>query len=149
MSLFPKLSEDIKDAMRAKDSDKLLALRTLSSDVKKVMIDAGRREPTDEDFLTAATKAVKQREDAAEQFRNAGRDEMAATEIQQAEWIRAYLPAQMEKAEIEAVVAQTIAEVGAASKKDMGKVMAALMPKVKGRADGKLVNQAVQALLPA
>ena len=149
MSLFPKLSEDIKVAMRAKDSDKLLALRTLSSDVKKVMIDAGRREPTDEDFLTAATKAVKQREDAAEQFRNAGRDEMAATEIQQAEWIRAYLPAQMEKAEIEAVVAQTIAEVGAASKKDMGKVMAALMPKVKGRADGKLVNQAVQALLPA
>ena len=149
MTLFPKLSEDIKVAMRAKDSDKLLALRTLSSDVKKVTIDAGRREPTDEDFLTAATKAVKQREDAAEQFRNAGRDEMAATEIQQAEWIRAYLPAQMEKAEIEAVVAQTIAEVGAASKKDMGKVMAALMPKVKGRADGKLVNQAVQALLPA
>lgn len=149
MSLFPKLSEDIKDAMRAKDSDKLLALRTLSSDVKKVMIDAGRREPTDEDFLTAATKAVKQREDAAEQFRNAGRDEMAATEMQQAEWIRAYLPAQMEKTEIEAVVAQTIAEVGATSKKDMGKVMAALMPKVKGRADGKLVNQAVQALLPA
>ncbi len=149
MSLFPKLSEDIKDAMRAKDSDKLLALRTLSSDVKKVMIDAGRREPTDEDFLTAATKAVKQREDAAEQFRNAGRDEMAATEVQQAEWIRAYLPAQMEKTEIEAVVAQTIAEVGATSKKDMGKVMAALMPKVKGRADGKLVNQAVQALLPA
>lgn len=92
---------------------------------------------------------MKQREDAAEQFRNAGRDEMAATEMQQAEWIRAYLPAQMEKTEIEAVVAQTIAEVGATSKKDMGKVMAALMPKVKGRADGKLVNQAVQALLPA
>jgi uncharacterized protein len=149
MTLFLKLSEDIKVAMRAKDSDKLLALRTLSSDVKKVTIDAGRREPTDEDFLTAATKAVKQREDAAEQFRNAGRDEMAATEIQQAEWIRAYLPAQMDKAEIEAVVAQTIAEVEATSKKDMGKVMAALMPKVKGRADGKLVNQAVQALLPA
>ena len=147
MSLFPKLSEDIKDAMRAKDSDKLLALRTLSSDVKKVMIDAGRREPTDEDFLTAATKAVKQREDAAEQFRNAGRDEMAATEVQQAEWIRAYLPAQMEKTEIEAVVAQTIAEVGATSKKDMGKVMKELQARHGASYDGKVASQLVQSLL--
>lgn len=149
MSLFPKLSEDIKDAMRAKESEKLLALRTLSSDVKKIAIDAGRREPSDDDVLTAATKAVKQREDAAEQFRNAGREELERVEVAQAAWIRAYLPAQMDVSEIEAVVRETVAEVGATSKKDMGKVMAALMPKVKGKADGKLVNQAVQAQLPA
>lgn len=149
MSLFPKLSEDIKDAMRAKESEKLLALRTLSADVKKIAIDAGRREPSDEDVLTAATKAVKQREDAAEQFRNAGREELERVEVAQAAWIRAYLPAQMDLSEIEAVVRETVAEVGATSKKDMGKVMAALMPKVKGKADGKLVNQAVQAQLPA
>ncbi len=149
MSLFPKLSEDIKDAMRAKESEKLLALRTLSADVKKIAIDAGRREPSDDDVLTAATKAVKQREDAAEQFRNAGREELVKVEVAQADWIRAYLPAQMDLSEIEAVVRETVAEVGATSKKDMGKVMAALMPKVKGKADGKLVNQAVQAQLPA
>jgi hypothetical protein len=149
MSLFLRLSEDIKDAMRAKDQEKLLALRTLSADVKKVAIDAGRREPSDEDVLAAATKAVKQRDDSAEQFRNAGREELAQVEVAQATWIRAYLPVQMELAEIETVVRETIAEVAATSKKDMGKVMAALMPKVKGRADGKLVNQAVQSQLPA
>jgi uncharacterized protein len=149
MSLFLKLSEDIKDAMRAKDQEKLLALRTLSSDVKKIAIDAGRREPSDEDVLAAAVKAVKQREDSAEQFRNAGREELASVEVAQSAWIRAYLPEQMELSAIEAVVRETIAEVGATSKKDMGKVMAALMPKVKGRADGKLVNQAVQSQLPA
>lgn len=149
MSLFQQLSEDVKNAMRAHDQDKLLALRTLTADVKKITIDAGRREPSDEDFLTAATKAVKQREDSAEQFRKGERPELAEAEEQQAAWIRAYLPAQMSQAEIEAVVRETIAEVGATSRKEMGKVMGALMPKVKGKADGKLVNQAVQALLPA
>ena len=149
MSLFQQLSEDVKNAMRAHDQDKLLALRTLTADVKKITIDAGRREPSDEDFLTAATKAVKQREDSAEQFRKGERPDLAEAEEQQAVWIRAYLPPQMSQAEIEAVVRETIAEVGATSRKEMGKVMGALMPKVKGKADGKLVNQAVQALLPA
>ena len=135
--------------MRAHDQDKLLALRTLTADVKKIAIDAGRRDPSDEDFLAAASKAVKQRDDSAEQFRKGGRPDLAEAEEQQATWIRAYLPVQMSLEEIEAVVRETIAEVGATSRKEMGKVMGALMPKVKGKADGKLVNQAVQALLPA
>lgn len=147
MSVFLKLQEDIKEAMKARDQDKLLALRTLSSDIKKIAIDAGRRDPSDEDVLAAVARAIKQREDSAEQFRTAGRDELAAVEVAQVAWIKAYQPAQMSEDEIRAVVAETIAEVGAASKKDMGKVMGALMPKVKGKADGKLVQAAVNAAL--
>ncbi len=147
MSVFLKLQEDIKEAMKARDQDKLLALRTLSSDIKKIAIDAGRRDPSDEDVLTAVARAIKQREDSAEQFKTAGRDELAAVEIAQVAWIRAYQPAQMTEDEIRTVVGETIAEVGATSKKDMGKVMGALMPKVKGKADGKLVQAAVNAAL--
>jgi len=147
MSVFLKLQEDIKEAMKARDQDKLLALRTLSSDIKKIAIDAGRRDPSDEDVLAAVARAIKQREDSAEQFRTAGRDELAAVEVAQVAWIKAYQPAQMSEDEIRSVVAETIAEVGAASKKDMGKVMGALMPKVKGKADGKLVQAAVNAAL--
>jgi uncharacterized protein YqeY len=147
MSVFLKLQEDIKEAMKARDQDKLLALRTLSSDIKKIAIDAGRRDPSDEDVLTAVARAIKQREDSAEQFKTAGRDELAAVEIAQVAWIKAYQPAQMSEDEIRTVVAETISEVGATSKKDMGKVMGALMPKVKGKADGKLVQAAVNAAL--
>lgn len=147
MSVFLKLQEDIKEAMKARDQDKLLALRTLSSDVKKIAIDAGRRDPSDEDVLAAVARAIKQREDSAAQFQTAGRDELAAVELAQVAWIRAYQPAQMSEDEIRAVVAETISETGATSKKDMGKVMGALMPKVKGKADGKLVQAAVNAAL--
>ncbi len=147
MALFQSLMEDVKSAMKAHDQEKLLGLRTLMSDVKKVAIDAGRREPSDEDFLTAAAKSIKQREDSAAQFREGGRPELAEQEEAQIAWIRVYMPAQMSKEELEAVIRETVAAVGATSKKDMGKVMGALMPKVKGKADGKLVNQIVQSLL--
>ena len=77
MSVFLKLQEDVKEAMKARDSEKLLALRTLTSDIKKITIDAGRREPTDEDTVAAVTKAIKQREDAATQMDAGGRPELA------------------------------------------------------------------------
>lgn len=148
MSVFLKLQEDIKDAMKARDQDKLLALRTLSSDIKKISIDAGRRDPSDEDVLTAVAKALKQREDSAEQFLKAGRPELAEVEVAQIGWIKAYQPEQFSAAEVQSIVAEVVAQVGATSKKDLGKVMGALMPRVKGKADGKLVQAAVQAALP-
>ena len=148
MSVFLKLQEDIKDAMKARDQDKLLALRTLSSDIKKIAIDAGRREPSDEDVLAAVSRAIKQREDSAEQFRNAGRLELADVETAQVGWIKAYQPEQLSETEVRAIVSEVIASLGATSKKEMGKVMGALMPRVKGKADGKLVQSVVNALLP-
>jgi len=147
MSVFLKLQEDIKEAMKARDQEKLLALRTLSSDIKKIAIDAGRRDPSDEDVLAAVARAIKQREDSAEQFRTAGRAELAERENAQVGWIRAYQPAQLSEDEIRAIVSEVVAETGASSKKDMGKVMAALMPRVKGKADGKLVQSVVNATL--
>lgn len=147
MSVFLKLQEDIKEAMKARDQEKLLALRTLSSDIKKIAIDAGRRDPSDEDVLAAVARAIKQREDSADQFRNAGRDELAERESAQVAWIRAYQPVQLTEDEIRAIVSEVVSEAGASSKKDMGKVMAALMPRVKGKADGKLVQSVVNSLL--
>ena len=148
MSVFLKLQEDVKEAMKARDQEKLLALRTLTSDIKKIAIDAGRRDPSDEDCVAAVTKAIKQREDSAAQMEAGGRPELAERERAQVDWIRAYQPAQLTPEELADIVKKVIAETGAASKKEMGKVLGALMPMVKGRADGKSVQALVQSLLP-
>ena len=148
MSVFLKLQEDVKEAMRARDQEKLLALRTLTADIKKIAIDAGRRDPSDEDCIAAVTKAFKQREDSAAQMEAGGRPELAERERAQVDWIRAYQPAQLTPEELADLVKKVIAETGAASKKEMGKVLGALMPMVKGRADGKSVQALVQSLLP-
>lgn len=149
MSVFLRLQEDVKDAMRARDQEKLLALRTLTADIKKITIDAGRREPTDEDVLAAVTKAIKQRDDAASQMEAGGRPELAERERVQAELFRAYQPAQLTPEELDALVREAIATSGAQSRKEQGKVLGLLMPKTKGRADGKAVQALVSALLPA
>ncbi|MBK9575984.1 MAG: GatB/YqeY domain-containing protein [Fibrobacterota bacterium] len=149
MSVFLKLQEDVKEAMKARDQEKLLALRTLTSDIKKITIDAGRREPTDDDCVAAVTKAIKQREDAASQMDAGGRPELAERERTQADLFRNYQPAQLTPEELEVLVREAIATVGATSRKEMGKVMGVVSPKTKGRADGKSVQALVQALLPA
>lgn len=148
MSVFLKLQEDVKEAMRARDQEKLLALRTLTADIKKIAIDAGRRDPSDEDCVAAVTKAIKQREDSAAQMDAGGRPELAERERAQVDWIRAYQPAQLTPEELADLVKKVITETGAVSKKEMGKVLGALMPMVKGRADGKSVQSLVQSLLP-
>jgi uncharacterized protein YqeY len=149
MSIYQRLQEDIKEAMKAHESEKLLALRTLNADIKKIHIDAGRREATDDDVVSAVTKAIKQRDDAATQMDAGGRPELAAVERSQAELFKAYQPAQLSAQELEAIVKAAIASTGAASAKDKGKVLGAVMPQVKGRADGKAVQTLVSSLLPA
>ena len=149
MSIYQRLQEDIKEAMKAHESEKLLALRTLNADIKKIHIDAGRREATDDDVVSAVTKAIKQRDDAATQMDAGGRPELAAVERSQAELFKAYQPAQLSAQELEAIVKAAIASTGAASAKDKGKVLGAVMPQGKGRADGKAVQTLVSSLLPA
>jgi hypothetical protein len=144
--LLDDLLADIKTAMKNRENDKLVALRTLHAQIKDATTNAGR-EVTDGDIATVLAKAIKQRQDSIEQFRTGGREDLAVKEEQEIAIYKKYQPKQLEQAEIEDLVKKAIAETGAAGRKDMGKVMQALMPLVKGRADGKIVNQIVQALL--
>jgi uncharacterized protein YqeY len=141
-----QLMADIKEAMITKNSEALLALRTLHAAIKDQTVNAGV-EVTDEVVCAVVTKAIKQRNDAIEQFTAASRQDLVDTEQKQIDLFRKYQPKQLDRAEIEVFVRECIAESGATTKKEMGKVMALLMPKVKGRSDGKLVNQVVQSLL--
>jgi uncharacterized protein len=144
--LLETLQADIKAMMKAHDQEKLVALRTLHAQIKDATVNAGR-EADDDGVATVVAKAIKQRLDAVEQYRAAGRGDLADKEQREIDLFRKYQPQQMEAAALEALVRQCIAASGASGKKDMGKVMQALMPQVKGRADGKLVNQIVQAQL--
>ncbi len=146
-SMMEQLMADIKEAMKAQRSEAVLALRTLHAAVKDQTVNAGV-EVTDEAVVSVVAKAIKQRMEAIEQFKAAGRQDLVDKEQAQVDLYRKYQPQQLSHAEVEALVRQCVAESGATSKKDLGKVMALLMPKARGRADGKLVNQLVQSLLP-
>lgn len=146
--LLDALLADIKTAMKAQEAERLSALRMLNAQIKDATVNAGK-DPTDEVVATIVAKAIKQRQDSVEQFRAAGRADLADKEQREIDLFRSYQPRQLEAAEIEVLVKASIAEVGASGKKDLGKVMQSLMPKVKGRSDGKLVNQIVQSLLGA
>ena len=145
--VLDRLMADIKDAMKGGDREKLTALRMLHSEIKNLEL-IHRQEITDESSAGVTAKAVKQRADAAAQYRAAGREDLAEKEEREAVLFRNYQPAQLGRAELEALVKECIQASGATSKKEMGRVMALLMPKVKGKADGKLVNEVVGSLLP-
>ncbi len=145
--MLDRLMADIKDAMKGGDKEKLTALRMLHSEIKNLEL-IHRREVTDESIADVVAKGVKQRTDAAAQYRAAGRNDLAEKDEREIALFRAYQPAQLGRAEVEVLARECVQAAGAASKKDMGRVMALLMPKVKGKADGKLVNEVVGALLP-
>lgn len=146
-TIAEKLTEDIKAAMKAGEKDKLLTLRSLMAQIKDATVNAGK-DMTDDAVLTVLARALKQRADAFEQFTQAGRLDLAQREEAEIAILRGYQPAQLSEAEIAALVDEAIAASGAASKKEMGKVMAILMPKVKGKADGAVVNKIVAGKLP-
>lgn len=146
MNLSERLNEDMKQAMKSKDKFRLSTIRMVRSTIKYLEIDL-KRTLDDNEVLDILSREIKQRKDALQEFESAGRDELAASTKAEIEIIIKYLPEQLSEEEIKAIVQQTIQETGASSKSEMGKVMSALMPKVKGRADGKLVNQAVQQFL--
>ena len=146
MNLSQQLSDDMKQAMRAKDKFKLSVIRMILSSVKNEAINKGSK-LEDSEVLEIVSRELKQRKDSLQEFKQAGRDDLADKLQLEIEVISNYLPEQLTEEELKSIVTQTIQEVGASSKADMGKVMGALMPKVKGRADGKAVNQMVQGLL--
>ncbi|OPA78405.1 aspartyl-tRNA amidotransferase [Paenibacillus selenitireducens] len=146
MNLSERLNEDMKQAMKSQDKFKLSTIRMVRSAIKNLEIDL-KRTLNDDEVLEILSREIKQRKDSLQEFNKAGRDDLAVNLHAEIEIISQYLPAQLSEEEIKVIVQQTIQETGASSKADMGKVMSALMPKVKGRADGKLVNQAVQQFL--
>ena len=148
MTLRDRLTEDMKQAMKVKEAGKLKlsVIRMVRSAAKNVEIDR-RKELDDNELLDVVAKEVKMRRDSLDEFRKAGRPELLAVLEQEIAILMEYLPEQMSEAEVRALVTQAVADAQAASAKDMGKVMALLMPKVKGRADGKLVNSIVKELL--
>lgn len=147
MSLNNQLNEDMKQAMKDKDKFRLSVIRMIRSSIKNSEIDL-KRQLDDQEVIDIVNREMKQRRDSLQEFEKAGRQDLADTVKAEIVIISEYLPKQLSEDEIKQIVQDTIAEVGASSKSDMGKVMGALMPKVKGRADGKLVNQWVQQLLP-
>lgn len=146
MNLAERLNEDMKQAMKDKDKFRLSTIRMVRASIKNYEIEL-RRPLSDEELLQIVSRELKQRKDSLQDFERAGRDDLASKMKAEIEIISGYLPEQLTEEEIKAIVIQTIQETGASSKADMGKLMGALMPKVKGRADGKLVNQLVQQVL--
>ncbi|MGE6227510.1 GatB/YqeY domain-containing protein [Paenibacillus chitinolyticus] len=143
MSLSERLNDDMKQAMKSQDKFTLSVIRMVKASIKNIEIDQ-RRTLDDNEVLDVLNREVKQRKDSLQEFKSAGRDDLADSLHAEIDILMKYLPQQLTEEEVSAIVKQTIQEVGASSKADMGKVMSALMPKVKGRADGKLVNQLVQ-----
>ena len=146
-ALYDKLMDELKTAMKAHDSVATNAIRGIIAKAKDVTVNAGK-EMTDDAVLQVIAKGVKQREESIAQFTAAGRAELAEGEKAELELLKKYLPAQLSEEEVAAVVKAVIADTGATSKKDMGKVMKEVMSRVQGQADGKLVSKLVGAALP-
>lgn len=146
MSLKAQINEDLKRAMMGKDAARRDAIRIIQAAIKQVEVDS-RKELDDTAVQDVLQAEAKKRREAITNYEQAGRTDSADSERFELTLIETYLPKQLTRDEIEAEVKAAIAESGVTSSKEMGKLMGVLMPKVKGRADGKLVNEIVRALL--
>jgi len=146
MSLKEQITEDMKAAMRAKDSGRLATIRLLTAAIKQKEVDE-RIDVSDEQVLAIIEKMIKQRKDSISQFEAGGRQDLADIEKAELAILSTYMPAALSDAEVQAEVAAAVATVGAAGPQDMGKVMGVLKPKLAGRADMTAVSAMVKAAL--
>ena len=144
--LKDRIAEDVKAAMRARDKDTLSALRLIQADIKRIEVDE-RVDVDDARLLAVLDKMSKQRRDSLEQFRDAGRDDLADREAFELEVIQRYMPQPLSEAELDQLIDAAITEESASSPREMGAVMARLKPQVQGRADMGQVSQRVKARL--
>lgn len=147
MSVKDQIFSDLKEAMKAKDADKLRVLRSLKAKMMEAEIaerKGGEASISNEKAIQVLTKAAKQRKESIEQFEKGGREDLAANEKVELEIIEAYLPEMMSEDEVRKIVKDRIAAVGAVGPQDMGKVMGPLMGQLRGKADGSLVSQLVK-----
>jgi uncharacterized protein YqeY len=146
MSLKEQITEDMKNAMRAKDTGRLGTIRLLLAAMKQKEVDE-RVELDDAAVIAIVEKLIKQRKDSISQFQAANREDLVAIENAELVVLQAYMPAQMSEAEVAAVVAKAVAEVGATGPQDMGKVMGIVKPQLAGKADMGVVSAQVKAAL--
>jgi len=144
--LFDRINSDLITAMKAKDEATVSALRMLKSALKYKEVDL-KRELKDEDVIDVLSHQAKQRRESVESFEKGGRPELAAKEKVEMALIETFLPAKLTEAELDQIIAETIAACGAQSARDMGKVMGALTPKIKGKADMSKVSGLVKSKL--
>lgn len=150
MSIQQDIKKEIVDAMKAKDQPRLLALRSLSSAFTNELVKLGRKpqdELSDDEAMAVITRSVKQRKDSIEQFKNAGRDDLVAEEEAQLPALEKFLPAMMDRAEVEAIARAKKDELGITDKTKQGMLMSALMKDLKGKADGSTVKEVVESIL--
>jgi uncharacterized protein YqeY len=143
MALLEQIQDDVKTAMKAGEKSRVRALRLVASELQKAAKDG------QSDEVEVLQRERKRRLEAAEAYRDGGREELAADEEQEAEIISSYLPEPLSDDELGAIVGDAVAASGASSPQEMGKVMSMVMPQVKGRADGKRVSAAVKEKLTA
>ena len=146
MDLRQQLTADLKDAMRRGDQRRKLAIRAVRAAITNAEVER-RRSLTEDEILALIAKEVKQRHDSIAHFRKGEREDLVAQEQAEIETLERYLPRQLSAEEIRAEAQRVIAEVGATSPRDMGRVMRELMPAVRGRADGGQISQIVRELL--
>lgn len=148
MALKHQIQADMMEAMKSHNDVKVSALRMLKAAILKYEVSGDRKEASDDDVLNIIGKEIKSRRDSIEQFKAGNRPEMAEKEEKEIAVLLEYMPPQMSEEEVTKIAVQVVDEMGAKSKADMGKVMGAVMNKVKGMADGNLVKKIVTSLLP-
>ncbi|TCP32341.1 hypothetical protein EV207_101320 [Scopulibacillus darangshiensis] len=143
MSLIDRLNQDMKQAMKDKDKVKLSVIRMIKASLQNESIKLGK-ELSEDEGLTVLSRELKQRKDSLQEFENAGRQDLVDGVKKEITVVDLYMPEQLSEEELQAIIDETITKVGASSKADMGKVMNAVIPKIKGRADGGQVSRIVQ-----
>jgi hypothetical protein len=143
-----RVQDDLKQAMKARDAERTSTLRMLLAEVKNERIKLGH-EVDEAEFLTVVQRGVKQRQDAVEQYRKGGREDLAAKEEREAAMLGAYLPAQVSAAEVRAAVEELVRSEGLAGPSGLGRVMQTVLPRFKGRFDGKALQAIAREVLGA
>ena len=147
VALLNQLNADMKEAMKAKEKDRLSVIRMLKASLQNEAIHLNVEELNEEQELTVLSREVKQRRDSLKEFRDADREDLAEKIEQELVYLNAYLPAQLTEEEIQQLISETAKMINAVNPSDMGKLMGAIVPKTKGRADGALVSTLVKAYL--
>ena len=146
MSLLDQLATDMKEAMKQKDKERLSTIRLLKSSLQNEAIHLGK-DLSDDEILVVLSRELKQRKDSLQEFEKAGRQDLADKVTTEISVLEGYMPEQLSEEELSQIIDETLEEVGAKTKADMGKAMKVIMPKVKGRADGSHVKNLIQARL--
>ena len=147
VALLDQLNADMKEAMKAKEKDRLSVIRMLKASLQNEAIHLGVTDLNEDQELTVLSREVKHRRDSLKEFKEAAREDLAAKIEQELTYVNAYLPAQLTEEELKQIISETAKMINAEKPSDMGKLMGAVVPKTKGRTDGALVSKLVKAYL--